>query len=229
MKNNILTLIFGCCILGITIIGCEKKAGDYEKYLDQAEKVFPGKPNSLAVFQGYNRAQISALMSPDPRVVKMRLYWNNRQDSIDTDITSDDLAKVKLLNLETIAEGVYTFEAVTFDASGRRSVTLQKTGSILGDNYLSTLYNRVLKAKITVGVEKAVSWYSETDTASVMAGVRVVYPLKTGGSAVVFTSKLRDTTILTNALVGGSMTIKTAYLPKNAIDTFYSKPEVLAY
>lgn len=218
-----------CSMIGIAIPGCEKNAGDYDKYLDLAEKVYPGKPKSLTVFQGYNRAQISALMSPDPRVVKMRLYWNNRKDSIDTDITSADLATNKLVNLMAIAEGVYTFEAVTFDATGRRSVILAKTGSILGDNYLSTLFNRVLKAKITVGTDKAVSWYSETDTASSMAGVRVAYPLRTGGTGVVFTKRMRDTTILTNALVGGSMTIKTAYLPKNAIDTFYSKPEVLAY
>ncbi|TDQ08079.1 DUF4998 domain-containing protein [Pedobacter metabolipauper] len=229
MKKNILTFIFSCCILGMAISGCEKNAGDYDKYLDQAEKVFPGKPKSLTVFQGYNRAQISALMSPDPRVVRMRLYWNNRRDSIDTDITPADLAKSKLVDLAAVPEGVYTFEAVTFDASGRRSVVLAKTGSILGDNYLSTLFNRVLKAKITVGTEKAVSWYSETDTASAMAGVRVSYPLKTGGTGVIFTRRLRDTTILTNALTGGNMTIKTAYLPKNAIDTFYSKPEVLAY
>jgi hypothetical protein len=229
MKNNIFKWIFSCCFLALAISSCEKNAGEYDQYLDKAEKVFPGKPKSLTIFQGYKRAQLSALMSPDPRVVKMRIYWNNRRDSIDTDITSADLAKNKLVELAGIAEGVYTFEAITFDASGRRSVSLIKTGSVLGDNYLSTLFNRVLKAKITVGTDKAVSWYSETDTASNMAGVRVAYPLRTGGTGVVFTRRMRDTTILSNALVGGMMTIKTAYLPKNAIDTFYSKPEVLAY
>ena len=221
--------MFSCCFLLLAISSCEKNAGDYDTYLNEAEKVFPGKPKSLTIFQGYNRAHLSALMSPDPRVVKMRIYWNNRRDSIDTDITSADLAKNKLVDLVAIPEGVYTFEAVTFDATERRSVSLTKTGSILGDNYLSTLFNRVLKAKITVGADKAVSWYSETDTSSAMAGVHVTYPLRTGGKGVVFTNRLRDTTLLKNALLGGSMTIKTAYLPKNAIDTFYSKPEVLVY
>lgn len=229
MKKNIFKLIFSCSVLGLGIIGCEKPAGDYEKYLGDAEKVYPGKPKSLTIHQGYNRAKVYALMSPDPRVVKMHLYWNNRRDSIVTSITSADLAKDKVVDIPQIAEGVYAFEAITFDAQGRASVVSQKNGSILGDNYLSTLFNRVLKARITVQSEKAVSWYSERDTTSTMAGVKVTYPLKTGGTAVVFTTKMRDTTILTNALVGGSMTIKTAYLPKNAIDTFYSKPEVLTY
>lgn len=229
MKQKILTWMLGFGILTMAVSSCEKNAGNYDQYLNQAEKVYPGKPKSLTIFQGYNRAQLSALMSPDPRVIKMRLYWNNRRDSIDTEITAADLAKEKVVNIPLIGEGVYTFEAVTFDATGKRSVVLSKTGSILGDNYLSTLFNRVLKAKITVGTEKAISWYSETDTASTMVGVSVAYTLKTGGTGVIFTKKLRDTTVLTNAMVGGSMSIKTAYLPKNAIDTFYSKTEILAY
>jgi len=210
-------------------MACEKNVGEYDQYLDLAEKVYPGKPKSLTVFQGYNRAQINALMSPDPRVVKMRLYWNNRRDSVETQITAVDMAKNKIVNIPNIPEGVYNFEAITFDAQGRRSVIQSKIGSILGDNYISTLFNRVMKAKINVGAEKAVSWYSETDTASAMVGVQVTYKLKTGANAIIFTPKHRDSTILLNAINGGSMSIKTAYIPKNAIDTFYSKPEVLFY
>lgn len=229
MRKNILIFLFGCLVLGLAFTGCEKNAGDYSKYLDKAEGVYPGRPVSMTISQGYNKAAIHILMSPDPRVIKMRIYWNNRRDSIETVITSSDLAQYKVLNIPSIPEGVYTFEAVTFDVGGKRSVTLQKTGSVLGNNYISGLFNRVLKSKILVNGVNAVSWYSETDTASIMAGVKVTYPLRTGGTAVVFTPKLRDTTLLTDAMPLGKMIIKTAYLPKNAIDTFYSKLDTLAY
>lgn len=229
MKQNILVFISGCLLLGFAFTGCEKRAGDYSKYLDKAEGVYPGRPVSMTISQGYNRASIITLMSPDPRVVKMRIYWNSRRDSIETAITASELAQFKVLDIPSIPEGVYTFEAVSFDATGKRSVTLEKTGSMLGNNYVSGLFNRVLKSKILVNGANAVSWYSETDTASIMAGVKVTYPLKTGGTAVVFTSKSRDTTLLTDAVPLGKMIIKTAYLPKNAIDTFYSKPDTLAY
>jgi len=214
-------------ILGLS--SCEKNAGDYSAYLDKAEAVYPGKPSMLNIYQGYNRAQINAMMSPDPRVVKMRVYWNGRRDSIETQITGGDLAKQKSLTIPAIAEGVYTFEAVTFDANGRKSVTLQKSASILGANFSSGLFNRVARSKISVSGTSAIWWYSETDTSSIMAGVRVSYPLKTGGTAIIFTKKQQDTTLLINALPAGKMIIRTAYLPKNAIDTFYAKPDTLAY
>jgi hypothetical protein len=229
MRRNIVQFLLGCLVLGLAFTGCEKHAGDYTQYLGKAEGVFPGRPVSMTVSQGYNKAALNILMSPDPRVTKMRIYWNNRRDSIETIITASDLAKNKVLNIPSIQEGVYTFEAVTFDAAGKRSVTLQKTASILGNNFTSGLFNRVLKSKILVNGANAVIWYSETDTASIMAGVKVTYPLKTGGMSVVFTPKLIDTTLLTDAMPLGKMIIKTAYLPKNAIDTFYSKPDTLAY
>lgn len=229
MRQNILILIFGFLILGLAFTGCEKNVGDYSKYLDRAEAVYPGRPVSIDVFQGYNRAQINTLISPDPRVVKMRIYWNSRRDSIETIIEASDLAKYKILNIPSISEGVYTFEAVSFDVTGRRSVVLEKNGSILGQNFVSGLFNRVLKNRILVDGIPAISWYSETDTASIMAGVKVTYPLINGDTAVLFTPRLRDTTILAGALPAGKMIIKTAYLPKNAIDTFYSKLDTLAY
>ena len=227
--RKIICKIFIAALLIAAVIGCEKNVGDYEKYLGNAEIVYPGKPQSLTIYQGYNRAQINALMSPDPRVVKMRLYWNSRRDSIDTEITSSDLSKYKVVNINSIPEGVYNFETVTFDAQGRRSVTQTKIGSILGDNYISTLFNRVVKGKIMVENQKAVSWYSETDTTSAMVGVHITYKLSNGSNAIIFTKKNKDTTILVNALSGGNMTIKTAYIPKNAIDTFYSRPETIVY
>jgi len=229
MRSNTLKAIAVSILAILWLSSCEKNAGDYSGYLDKAEAVYPGKPSMLNVYQGYNRAQINAVMSPDPRVVKMRIYWNNRRDSLETSITASDLAKQKIVNLPSIAEGVYTFEAVTFDAGGRKSVTLQKTASILGPNFTQGLFNRVLKSKIIVAQTPVIVWYAETDTSSIMAGVKVIYPLKTGGNAVVFTKRDRDTTSLTNALAGKKMIISTAYLPKNAIDTFYARPDTIAY
>lgn len=226
-KYNI--IILACFLIGLFLFGCKKMPGDYKEYLAKAEGVYPGKPKSLRVLQGINRANISLMMSPDPRVVKVKLYWNSRRDSIETPITAANIAKEKIIIIPSIAEGVYTFEAVTCDAAGRRSIPLEKTASVLGANYLSGLFNRVVKARITVEEQPAVSWYSETDTSSIMVGIRVSYPLKDGGTAVVFTKKSRDTTLLTHALPLGKMMIKTAYLPKLAIDTFYSKQDTLAY
>lgn len=227
MKKNI--LMFIPLLLLFVFLACKRNEGDYSKYLDKAGTVYPGKAVSVEILTGYNRGNISSLISPDPRVVKIRIYWNSRRDSIDAVVTHDDLAKYKIVNITSIPEGVYTFEAVTFDAEGHRSTITEKTGSILGANYVNTLVNRVIKSKITYVGSPAVVWYTETDTTSSMVGVRVTYPLNAGGSSQRFTSRLRDTTFLTGAKPGGKLIMKTAYLPKGAIDTFYARPDTLAY
>lgn len=227
MKKKI--FMFTPLFLLSVFLCCKQTEGDYSKYLDKAGTVYPGKAVSVEILTGYNRANINSLISPDPRVVKIRVYWNSRRDSIDAAITPNDLAKYKILNITSIPEGVYTFEVVTFDAAGHRSTVTEKTGSVLGPNYISTLVNRVIKSKITSAGSPAVIWYTESDTTSVMAGVQVTYPLNAGGSFQRFTSRSKDTTFLTGAKPGGKLIMKTAYLPKGAIDTFYSKPDTLAY
>lgn len=225
------TLIIPYLMLGVLFFagGCKKYSGDYTKYLDNAEAIYPGKPVSLVINSGINRAQVLALISPDPRVVKVRIYWNNGRDSVDADISKADLAKNKTIMIPSIPEGIYSFQAVSFDAAGHRSVVTEKNGSIFGQNYIRTLVNRVYKAKITVSGTTGIQWFSETDTASAMVGVRVYYPLNNGSTASVFTAKNRDTTLLTNAKAGQKFIFKTAYIPKGAIDTFYSKTDTLAY
>lgn len=228
MKKKRFLIPFGTIVLAVLIAACNKGPGDYSKYLTNADAVYPGKPVSLAIQSGYNRAQINSLISPDPRVVKIRVYWNNRRDSLDANINTTDLAKNKILTISSIPEGIYTFQALTFDAAGHKSVMTEKTGPIYGPNYVKTLVNRVFKARLTI-TGPAVQWFSETDTSSVMVGVRVTYPLTTGGAAQVFTLRNRDTTILSGAKTGGKFFYKTAYIPKGAIDTFYSKQDTLAY
>ena len=213
----------------LILAGCEKGPGDYSKYLTNVEAIYPGKPVSLIIKSGYNRAQISSLISPDPRVVKMRVYWNNGLDSLDAIITSADLTKNKLITIGSIPEGIHTFRAVTFDAEGHRSVVTEKTGPIYGPNYIRTLASRVFKAKLTINGSPSVQWFSEADTSAAMVGVRVTYPLTTGGTAQIFTLRSRDTTILVGAKAGGKFFYKTAYIPKNAVDTFYTKQDTLAY
>lgn len=229
MKKKIFLIPFIAMALILAVAACKKGPGDYSKYLDNADAVYPGKPVSLTIQSGYNRAQLNSLISPDPRVVKIRVYWNNRQDSLDGTVMQADLAKNKILTISSIPEGIYTFQAVTFDAAGHRSVVTEKTGPVYGPNYVKTLVNRVFKAKLTIAGSPAVQWFSETDTSSAIVGVRVTYPLTAGGSAQVFTLRNRDTSILTGAKTGGKFFYKTAYIPKGAIDTFYSKQDTLAY
>ncbi len=229
MKRNISATLFGVLALLLAFSACLPNDGEYGDYLDKAEAIYPGRPDSVIVMRGYNRAQIDLLMSTDPRVVKVRLYWNSRRDSLDVQVSKDEIAKRKIIDLPFIPEGVYTFELVTFDGTGNRSVVSEITGQILGPNYVKGLTNRVVKSRISVLGSPAIVWYTESDTTSVMVGTEVAYKKNTGDSMTVFTKRLRDTTVLTNAIPGGKFILRTAYLPKNGIDTFYAKRDTIAY
>ncbi|KAA8481786.1 uncharacterized protein DUF4998 [Arcticibacter tournemirensis] len=229
MKKTIKLLLPLTFFLILVIAACLPNDGDYSAYLDKAEAIYPGRPDSVIVMPGYNRANINALMSTDPRAVKIRLYWNSRRDSLDAVISKDEIANRKIIQVPNIPEGVYTFELVTFDKSGNKSVVTEKTGQVLGPVYVKGLANRIVKSKVSITGSPAIIWYSETDTSSVMAGTEVAYKLSSGDSARIFTSKRRDTTILKNAAAGGKLILRTAYLPPNAIDTFYAKRDTIAY
>lgn len=229
MKRIIKLLLPGTFFLMMGLAACLPNDGDYSAYLDKAEAIYPGRPDSVIIMPGYNRANINALMSTDPRAVKVRLYWNSRRDSLDAVITKDEIAARKIIEVPGIPEGVYTFELVTFDKNGNRSVVSEKTGQVFGPVYVKGLANRIVKSKVLISGKPAIIWYSETDTTSVMAGTEVFYKQASGDSARIFTSKRRDTTILTNAMTGGKLILRTAYVPVNAIDTFYAKRDTIAY
>lgn len=210
------------------ISSCTKE-GDYSKYLDKAEKIYPGRPDSIIVGGGYSRVQINTLLSADPRMVKMRVYWNNKKDSIEAQIGSADLSKRKKVDISVIPEGYYTFQVVTFDVKGNRSVASEKNGQVYGPNYTQGLPNRVIKSSTIVSGERNITWFSETDKESAIKGVKVTYPKIGGDSITVFTTKLNDVTVFTKGLTNGKFSYKTAYLPKDAIDTLYAPVIVLNY
>ncbi|WP_265842215.1 DUF4998 domain-containing protein [Pedobacter sp. PLR] len=225
-------LITNKLILGSFILFCFfacTKDGDYSEYLKKAEKIYPGRPDSVVVSSGYNKAQIVSLLSADPRVAKLGVYWNGRRDSIIASVAAADLNKRKAVDIPVIPEGIYTFELATFDKAGNRSVFTEKTGQIYGPAYSSGLVNRVVKSQSTVNGNPVINWFAESDKDSPIFGVEVTYPKIGGDSLKIFTPRLTDVTVLVSAIPTGNFTIKTAYKPKNAIETFYSAISTISY
>lgn len=228
MRITINKILFASILPALFLTGCSKKA-DYSDYLKQSEKVYPGRPDLIEVKSGYQRAQVSSLLSSDPRVVKLRVFWNNRHDSLDVSVTKDDYSKRKIVEIPQIAEGQYTFELITLDERDHRSVPSEKSGRVYGDFYLQGLVSRVFKGKSVVNGSPALQWFSETDKDSPIDGVSVTYPKAPGDSITVFTPRLEDVTVLVGAAPTGTVTVRTAYLPSDALETFYSVPMKIAY
>jgi hypothetical protein len=227
MKIAINKLGAAFVVLLLFFSSCSKKV-DYSDYLQQAEKVYPGRADSIIIRSGYQKAEVSSLLSSDPRVVKIRVFWNNRRDSVEAAVTQNDYSKKKTVAIPSIAEGMYIFEVVTLDAMSHRSAPSEQVGQIYGELYVGGLVNRVLKNKSTVNGSPALNWFGETEE-SPIKGVSVTYPKAGGGTLTVFTSRSEDVTVMVGAAPTGIVSVRTEYLPENAMETFYSPYLAIPY
>lgn len=66
-------------LLGIT--SCTKM-DEYLKYTDGKEILYTGIPDSIAMYSGYNRVVFRGVLASDPKIAKIKIYWNLKQDSL---------------------------------------------------------------------------------------------------------------------------------------------------
>src|SRR5690606_7763647 len=137
--------LFISLVLGLSI-GCSKM-DDWKKYVADGEISYTGKLDSLRIFSGKNRVQVEGLFISDPKVTECRIFWNDRRDSISVPVErTPDIDTLQVL-LENMAENVYNFEVVTYDALGNPSITVHSIGTVYGDRYQTSLFDRPLSRR----------------------------------------------------------------------------------
>lgn len=220
MNKNI---IYICLLIGL-LAACSKSDDYKERFIaNGGEIIYVGKVDSLRIKSGNRRVLVNALISPDPKVTFCRIYWDNKADSVSVPIVHS--AKADTLNriLTGLQEGRHTFEVVTFDASGNRSVTVTASGAVYGERYEASLSNRpVLSGELLPSGNTSIVW-GEFDLSS-GARASVVSYTKTDGSTAAVTSPVTEmTTTLPAYKAGSKYTYRTVYVPDSAsIDTFYT-------
>jgi len=137
--------LFISLVLGLSI-GCSKM-DDWKKYVADGEISYTGKLDSLRIFSGKNRVQVEGLFISDPKVTECRIFWNDRRDSISVPVErTPDIDTLQVI-LENMAENVYNFEVVTYDALGNPSITVHSIGTVYGDRYQTSLFDRPLSRR----------------------------------------------------------------------------------
>jgi hypothetical protein len=122
----------------------------YEYLLEQDEKVYLGRPDTVKIFSGLGKMKLSWYMSPDPRVQETRIYWNQGADSAVTPFirTVDGIQKDSTL-ISSLSEGRYDFQLVTTNDAGQRSLPVSVSGTVWGNVFISTLPDRKLDGGFT--------------------------------------------------------------------------------
>ncbi|CAL1519674.1 DUF4998 domain-containing protein [Chitinophaga sp. MM2321] len=202
---------------GLCLAACEKSDKNYKDFAPNGENVYPGKVDSLKANPGKERIQLAWLLNTDPRIVKCRIFWNRKADSVEIAVSHKNSVDTIRHTLE-LGEGPYIFEVYTYNAEGDRSIKAEVNGDVFGNFYESGLLNRILKSAVITGGDTKLEW-EDADPRS--PGVLLSYQDQAGVAHTQLIPSEEKTTLLTGTPTTGTMEFKTLYLPvANAIDTF---------
>ncbi len=227
MKKYSLLFNIICFVLFIAFTSCTSMDEYYIDYISDAEKIYPGKADSVKVYPGYERAMVSTQLSSDPKVIKLLIYWNNKQDSSVVQISNSDVGKIKKIIISPLEEGNYSFELITFDAKNNSSVTTEGFTRVYGVKYINSLRHRIISESgfnaDTVAFIKWVPLSSKT-----LVGTTIFYLDQEDEQIKIFMPKDENITLLPNYKLGETVFYSSTYIPEEtAIDTFYTSTKSL--
>lgn len=222
MKLNLRNIAW--LLTAVTIIGCSKKNDAYKELLKGGEIYYPGVIQNTNYRAGNLRTMLVWNPSPDPKIVKYKIFWNNKQDSLLITANSHNpLDTVKVI-VPGLNEGTYNFNVYSIDANGRNSISININGArVYGPKYQSGLFNRPYNATnpylldILRGNVKL--QFNAPD--SINTKTLVKYTDNNGKLNTVNLSPDSTTVTLTNFKFGTKVNYQSSYIPqRNAVDTF---------
>ncbi|SFW50543.1 F5/8 type C domain-containing protein [Sinomicrobium oceani] len=228
MKFNTNHIIRIFWVLAVALLTrCTPIDHHYSDYLDNAEKAYPGRVDSLVFLPGNNRGGIRSLISTDARVKRMRITWG-QDGSFETDILPEDIAGYKDVIIPEIEEGVYTFDVRTLDKDGNQSMRSEIFGRVYGETYTADLNNRIIESITKKSDSIVVNWFAESTSDTTLLGTVVSYETETGGQQEIFAAAATDSTVLPKYKTGTTFNYNTLYKPGSmAIDTFYAASRII--
>jgi len=229
MKNIFNKHIPFIVLIGIVVgfASCTKM-NDYQEYTKSGEISYTGKIDSLKIFPGHDRVLVKGLFISDPKVRSVRIFWNNRRDSVVIPVTRtngvDTLKKI----LTGLSEGTQNFEVFTYDALGNPSIIVRSSANVYGERYVASLINRPI-ASVELGNDgnTTVDWGDVDKTTGVLSS-EIVYTRTNGTTATVKVPVSSAQTILPSYKYGSTFKYHTGYLPDTlSIDTFYTADAIV--
>ncbi|WP_353125200.1 DUF4998 domain-containing protein [Parapedobacter pyrenivorans] len=202
---------------GLFWLSCSKM-DNYKQYLN--DRKYTGKVDTAIVQPGFERLQLSLVLNNDPSIARVRVYWSNRSDSAELAVERSGQADTVRLLIDQLAEGNYNFEIITLDAENNRSISTFASGQVFGENYVSTLNNRVLRgASLTDDGSKVILQWSSPSSGEI--GLHVEYLDSHGVTQRITIPADEVISELPDYGEASQMRYRAVYLPNaQAIDTF---------
>lgn len=213
------SLICICLLVAACGLTSCSKYDSYKEFIKKGEVNYPGKPDTVIAFAGINRVQL-ALLVPDPKIIKIQVYWNNRVNKIEVPVVKPrnltDTIKILLPDLE---EASYGFEIITVDEESNLSVKTEAQGTAYGSNYINSLLNRGLKSSAT-GIDgiTRIEWYGGEEKED---GLELNYTSRSGETKLIKVAKDKNLLEIPDFQPGKGFKYRTFFRPdSNLIDVF---------
>ncbi|RFS26810.1 hypothetical protein DVR12_03220 [Chitinophaga silvatica] len=206
-------------LLLVGLLACSKMNDTYKDFIKNGEIVYAGSVDSVKSWPGNNRLQLSWLLK-DPTVTRGKIYWNNKNDSMDLEFKRQyEIDSFKVI-LSPMKEGVYSFDIYTYDGKGNKSIKVSKTGQVYGERYISSLLPRPIRSALYLNGTLTITW-GTPDTQ--VSGTEVKFKDRGGIEQLLTIPAEANTTTITQYEYKDDNPIAytTIYKPdSNAIDEF---------
>src|SRR5690606_18849163 len=111
----------------------------YAELIKDGGTTYVGKVDSVQVASGKKRLKLSWLLSADPSLKKVKVFWNNKTDSLEIPVENPGNSQRMEVLIDDLDEGKHTFEIITYDSRGNTSIKVELLGEAFGDLYASTI------------------------------------------------------------------------------------------
>ncbi|MCW9708122.1 DUF4998 domain-containing protein [Fodinibius salsisoli] len=199
----------------------------HEKYIEDGERTYTGKADSVKVHSGENRVLIEGLLISDPKITGAKISWNAGRDSITVPIERTSGIDTLQIYIEDLEEKVYNFEIVTHDEQGNTSVPVNISGEVYGEKYQASLLNRPVKNKeLYAGNLNTTVEFGSMDLSSGVFATQIRYTDSNGQMQTKIVPVDSSDVKLPNYKIGDEFEYRTMFLPEpTSIDTFYTEYE----
>jgi len=197
-----------------------RKGDEYKKFFGDGELIYASRVDKVIVRPGNRRMLLSTILSNDPLVKKIKVSWNQGQDSLVQNIVRTPGNDTLNLMIDNLNEGGYNFVFHTYDNENRPSVALNVSGIVYGESYTSALLNRRIKA-LKYGPNENTLHFSWASPNLDEIGVELQYRHKDGGMRTkIFLPNSKDTTLY-DFDANTNFKYRTLFKPdSNAVDIF---------
>lgn len=199
----------------------------YKEFLEDSDVLYPGKVDSVKVATGKERIKFNMLLSSDPKVKKVRIYWNDKLDYIDTEVIPEEIGTRKDILIPKINEGEHTFFIYTYDAHEQVSVPTEVVTKVYGERFQQKLSNRSIQSSARyIGNDVEITW-DAVNVSYADVTTEVTYEKNDGSKVTVNVASNESKTILSDYNPENPFTYKTYILPDSScMDRFVVEEQV---